>query len=327
MKIFKKLFELFDKDYTLILTQTKPGILTSAAIFILVMIFIILALVHGVSSYFQVATGSASYEPNMYINYKVNVFFAFIYGLLSFLSPLTPLILLVYFCYLGCVANISFEKINETGGEEKKETKYLFNKIFVLFHSVLFFTGFFFGIFLAKAICSEITLRFLPMDILSFGIFALVWGFCALALEKPKFIPKKISSFLSGSDGKKSLRVGMLMVSCAIGLMFGNAWAVSCVNNPYLNSVLCSVGIQSNALAGDLLLLFCFLGFGTPFILSISAFMWFLLHSNKISRYRDTIVLVCCILLMLLGLFIIFSYTSEVPSFINWLRTNLKNNA
>lgn len=195
---------------------------------------------------------------------EVSLIFAFLAGLVSFLSPcVLPLIP----GYISLVSKMSFEELTE-GGTEGKALK-------VLIPSVFFVLGFSF-VFISLGAGASFIGTFLQQNKILLlrisGVFIILFGLFSMDLLKINQLYRERRVNLP--DGNLGY-IGTFL----LGIAFGFGWT-PCVG-PILASILLYASTAEGAGKGALLLFVYSLGLGLPFIITglalskaLSAFGW-----------------------------------------------------
>jgi cytochrome c-type biogenesis protein len=104
--------------------------------------------------------------------------------------------------------------------------------------------------------------------------------------------------------------------SSIVGITFAAGWT-PCIG-PIIASILglAVIGSSENPIYGTLLLLIFSLGLAIPFFISSLAFNWFLTAFNRFKRFIPAINIICGIILIVLGLFLLFADFDRILMYI-----------
>ena len=228
---------------------------------------------------------------------NVTFFLAFIYGLLSFL---TPCILPLIPAYISFITGLSMKELSD-----EKNTRANLPKIIL---DTTFFVIGFSAVFIVLGATATVIGKFLSINqsymrviggilIIFFGVY--ITGIFRIGVfEQEKKFHLKV---------KPSGLVGSFLV----GVVFAVGWS-PCVG-PILGSIL-TIAASKNTLNQGILLLCAYsAGLAVPFYLTSIAVNVFLRVFRKINKYQQVISIVSGILLIIVGILII---TNRLNSFI-----------
>lgn len=229
---------------------------------------------------------------------EITFFTAFIFGLLSFISPC---VLPIVPGYISFISGVSLDEMKEHSSSGLK--KMLMNSIlFVLGFSLVFVLmgagATTFGNFLLeqKSILSLVG----GALIIIFGIHMTgLFRISALNYEKRFYMQNK-------SFG--------LFGSFLVGLAFAFGWT-PCIG-PILATILAIASQQESVSQGILLLSFYSLGLGIPFIITAISINLFFNFFNKVKKYFHLIEVIGGILLIAVGILIM---TNKLTIIASWL--------
>ena len=241
---------------------------------------------------------------------QVNFLTAFLFGLLSFVSPC---VLPIVPGYLSFISGLSFdEMMNERSAKEVRKK--------LLLNSLMFVFGFS-TVFIVLGASASVVGKFLQsnLDIISkiAGGIIIVFGLHMIGIFKIKFLQyeKRFQS-----NAKPLGLLGTFLV----GLAFAFGWT-PCIG-PILASILAIAAQQDSVGKGILLLTFYSAGLGIPFLLtglSISAFYKvfnkFKHHLHKVEIVGGVMLVIFGVLIMTNSLTIISALLSEWFPFLNEL--------
>jgi cytochrome c-type biogenesis protein len=220
---------------------------------------------------------------------EISYTFAFLAGILSFLSPcVLPLIP----SYVSFITGISFEDL--TAGTDRKRIRYL-----TIMNATAFTCGFS-AVFIILGISSSEIGRFLfeYLDLVRIigGIIVIIFGFFIAGFIKLDFLKKDKKIYLSG---KPAGYIGTFIV----GMTFAAGWS-PCIG-PILGTILVYAGSKGSALYGLKLLSVYSLGLAIPFFLSALAINNFLTYSKKFLKYMRVIMIISGIVLIVFGVMLL----------------------
>lgn len=222
--------------------------------------------------------------------------FAFLAGVLSFLSPcVLPLLP----SYVSFITGISFEDL--TAGVDKKKIRYL-----TITNSLSFILGFT-AVFVILGASSSFVGRFLFeyqewIRIIG-GILIIIFGLFIAGFLKLDFLMREKKVHLSG---KPMGYAGTFFV----GMTFAAGWT-PCIG-PILGTILLYASSKGSALYGFELLAVYSLGLALPFFISSLAINSFLSYSQKILRYMRVIMVISGILLIIFGIMLLTNRLREL---------------
>ncbi|MDP8261710.1 MAG: cytochrome c biogenesis protein CcdA [Candidatus Ancaeobacter aquaticus] len=230
----------------------------------------------------------------------VNIFIAFLAGLLSFLSPcILPLIP----SYLFFITGLSVKQLSEETQRAKVRTTALLNSVsFVLGFTLVFCalgaTASFIGqkLFEYQYIIMKVGGAF----IILFGIHLTgIFSFGFLQKEKKVHVRSKKWGYLG---------------SFIVGLAFGAGWT-PCVG-PILGSILVMAGTTGEMYKGVILLGFYSLGIGLPFIFATLAVNTFLGLLERFKKWIKVFSILSGVFLIIVGILL---FTNQFTVLSNWL--------
>jgi cytochrome c-type biogenesis protein len=222
--------------------------------------------------------------------------FAFVAGILSFLSPcVLPLLP----SYVSFITGISFEDL--TVGVDKKRIRYL-----TITNSIAFISGFS-AVFIALGASSSAIGSFLfkYLDLLRIigGILIIIFGLFISGFLKLDFLMKDKKIHLSG---KPAGYIGTFIV----GMTFAAGWS-PCIG-PILGTILLYASSKGSTVYGIKLLAVYSLGLAVPFFVSALAINSFLSYSKKIARYMRVIMVISGFLLVVFGIMLLTDHIKDL---------------
>jgi len=215
--------------------------------------------------------------------------FAFIAGILSFLSPcVLPLLP----SYVSFITGISFEDL--TGGVDRRRITFL-----TITNSLAFIAGFS-TVFIALGVSSSVigSLLFQYLDVIRIigGVLVIILGLFIAGFLKLDFLMKD-----------KKLRLGGKPAGYAgtfiIGMTFAAGWS-PCIG-PILGTILVYAGSKGSMMYGLKLLAVYSLGLAVPFFLSAVAINAFLSYSRKLARYMRVVMIISGLVLIVFGIMLL----------------------
>lgn len=228
---------------------------------------------------------------------NVNILTAFIFGIISFISPC---VLPIVPGYLSFISGYSFdEMVNSSRSELLKK---------VTINSILFIIGFSL-IFVALGASATAVGRFLveKMDFFSkiAGVIIIIFGLHMTGIFKIKFLnyEKKFHS---------DKKIGPLG-SFVAGLAFAFGWT-PCIG-PVLAAILAIAAQQDTIGKGIVLLSAYSLGLGIPFLITSLSINAFLAFFKKFSRYIRWVEIGGGVLLILVGFLIMTNNLTVLSSY------------
>jgi len=239
---------------------------------------------------------------------NVSVVTAFVFGIISFVSPC---VLPIVPGYLSFISGYSFDEMSRSARPE------LFKKVTI--NSLLFVLGFS-VIFVALGASATVIGRFLLDKLNLFskiaGIVIIVFGFHMVGLFKINFLNYE-KRFHAGK------KIGLLG-SFIAGLAFAFGWT-PCIG-PVLAAILAIAAQQDTIGKGIILLSVYSLGLGIPFLvssLSINAFLGFFKRFKRYIRWVEitggVLLIVVGILIMTNNLTVLSGYFAKWFPFLNEL--------
>ncbi len=215
--------------------------------------------------------------------------FAFLAGILSFLSPCVfPLLP----SYVSFMTGISFEDL--AGGVDRRRIRYL-----TITNSLAFISGFS-AVFIALGISSSAIGRFLfeYLDLIRIigGTLVIIFGLFIAGFLKLNFLMRDKKIHLAG---KPAGYVGTFI----IGMTFAAGWS-PCIG-PILGTILLYASSKGSTGYGFKLLAVYSLGLAAPFFVSALAINSFLSYSKKFVRYMRVIMITSGLLLVVFGIMLL----------------------
>ncbi|MEK7819323.1 MAG: cytochrome c biogenesis protein CcdA [Bacteroidota bacterium] len=229
---------------------------------------------------------------------QINLFTAFIFGLLSFISPC---VLPIVPGYISFISGSTLEDLKDENGNSKINKKVIFNALAFIFGFSLIFI-------LLGAAATKIGIAFndnLPILSKFAGVLIVIFGLHMIGLFKISFLNYEKRFQL---QEKKFGVAGSFL----IGMAFAFGWT-PCIG-PVLGAILSIAAQQETISEGILLLTSYSLGLGIPFLITAISINLFFSFFNKIKKYFHTIEVVGGILLVIVGVLVFTNYLSILAS-------------
>jgi cytochrome c-type biogenesis protein len=232
---------------------------------------------------------------------NIGLLTAFLFGLLSFISPC---VLPIVPGYLSFISGVTFEEMSAETSQKSVRNRILLNSIF-------FILGFS-AVFIALGASATVVGQFLheKINIISkvAGVLIVVLGLHMIGVFKIPFLnyEKRIHS------NKKPLGfVGSFLV----GLAFAFGWT-PCIG-PILAGILSIAAEQSTIGKGILLLTFYSAGLGIPFLLTGMSVSAFYKVFNKFKRHLHKVEVTSGVLLVVIGILIFTNYLTILSGYLS----------
>jgi len=234
----------------------------------------------------------------------VSIPVAFLFGLLSFVSPcVLPLVP----SYISFVTGISFEELTGEDGSRR------IRKI-ILVNSLMFILGFS-TVFVSLGASASFAGEFLRMyqDVIRKvgGIVIVLLGIHVVGIINFGILQrdKRLHFFREKPAG--------ILGSFLIGVGFAAGWT-PCIG-PILAAILMIAASYDTLLQGVLLLVVYSLGLAVPFFLTSLGINTFLKHFNRLKRHMRVVSIVTGSFLIVTGLLIYFNYFAIFTGYVNSL--------
>ncbi len=235
---------------------------------------------------------------------NVGILTAFVFGLISFISPC---VLPIVPGYLSFISGVSFDEMQSTDDRSRVRKRILLNTFaFVIGFSVVFI--------LLGASATAIG-RFLKEEIDTIskiaGIIVIVFGLHMTGIFKIPFLNYEKRFHTQGK------RLGLLG-AFLVGLAFAFGWT-PCIG-PILAGILVVASQQETVGQGIILLTSYSLGLGIPFILTGLSVTAFFSLFNRFKRHLHTVEIVGGILLVIVGVLIMTDSLTILSGYLSkWL--------
>lgn len=228
---------------------------------------------------------------------NVNILTAFVFGIISFISPC---VLPIVPGYLSFISGYSFDELMKTAPSD------LFKK--VTLNSVLFVLGFS-VVFVALGASASAIGQFLLLRLNLFskiaGAIIVIFGLNMVGLFKIKFLNYEKKFHVNR-------RIG-LVGSFVAGLAFAFGWT-PCIG-PVLAAILTVAAQQDTIGKGIILLSVYSLGLGIPFLVASLSVNFFLGFFRKFNRYIRWVEVAGGFLLIIVGILIMTNNLTMLSGF------------
>ena len=232
----------------------------------------------------------------------MNLFVAFLEGLLTFFTPcIFPLVP----SYISYITGFSIEELTQ------RDTKrLLYKSITGSLHFILGFSIIFILLGFSASYAGSLVFEFQNYIRIIGGAVVIFFGLIVTGLLNiaPLNIEKKISM-----KNKPVGFVGALL----LGVTFAAAW-VPCVG-PILSSILIIASTSETRYYGGLLLLSYCIGLGLPIFLSAVAFNYFLAVYKHTVKYLRAISIISGIILIMIGLLLMTDSLTSISNYLTYV--------
>lgn len=229
---------------------------------------------------------------------NINILTAFIFGLLSFISPcVLPII-------PGYISFISGHTLDDIQGDNKSAARA------VMINSLVFISGFTLIFVMMGAAATSIgQLLNDNLNLISkiAGGIIIIFGLHMIGIFKIGFLNYEKRFHL------QEKKLGILG-SFAVGAAFAFGWT-PCIG-PVLAGILAIASQQETVLQGTILLFVYSLGLGIPFFLTAISINKFFNVFNRIKKHFHTIEVVGGIMLIIVGILMITNYLTIIASYL-----------
>lgn len=228
---------------------------------------------------------------------NINILTAFIFGLLSFISPcVLPII-------PGYISFISGHTLDDIKGDDKSAARA------VMLNSIVFISGFTLIFVLMGAVATSIgQLLNDNLNLISkiAGGVIIIFGLHMIGIFKIGFLNYEKRFHL------QEKKLGILG-SFAVGAAFAFGWT-PCIG-PVLAGILAIASQQDTVLQGIILLFVYSLGLGIPFFLTAISINKFFNVFNRIKKHFHTIEIIGGTMLVVVGILMITNYLTIIASY------------
>ncbi len=219
---------------------------------------------------------------------SVSLPFAFLAGLVSFLSPC---VLPVVPAYLTFVSGLTMDELSDGSAATARRTAVLHAALFILGFLLVFMT-----LGASATAAGQTFNRLLPTITRVGGVGVIIFGVLLLDLVRLPPLARDVRVHLrtkpSGAAG-----------SVLVGIVFGAGWT-PCIG-PILATILLYASMEATVARGTLLLATYGLGLGVPFLVAAIGFNWFLTSLEALRRWTRPIQKVAGILLVVIGVLLV----------------------
>ena len=219
---------------------------------------------------------------------NISLPFAFLAGLVSFLSPC---VLPVVPAYLSFVSGLSMEELSKGSAATARRTAALHAALFILGFLLVFMT-----LGASATAAGQAFNRMLPTITRVGGVIVIVFGILLLDWVRMPPLARDLRVHL---QTKPSGAVG----SVVVGVVFGAGWT-PCIG-PILATILLYASMEATVMRGTVLLAVYGLGLGVPFLVAAIAFNGFLTSLEVFRRWARPIQRVAGILLVVIGVLLV----------------------
>ncbi|MBW7889151.1 MAG: cytochrome c biogenesis protein CcdA [Bacteroidetes bacterium] len=228
---------------------------------------------------------------------NINILTAFVFGLLSFISPC---VLPIIPGYISFISGKSLQDITQQDSAARKA---------ILINTIIFIAGFTLIFVLMGAAATSIgKVLNENLSLISkiAGVIIIIFGFHMIGIFKLGFLNYEKRFHL---QEKKLGYFG----SFTVGAAFAFGWT-PCIG-PVLAGILAIASQQDTVMKGIILLTFYSLGLGIPFFLTSLSINKFFNVFNRIKKHFHTIEVVGGILLVAVGVLMITNYLTIIASY------------
>lgn len=230
---------------------------------------------------------------------QINILTAFIFGLLSFISPcVLPII-------PGYISFISGKSLSDMTGDDAAA------KRSIIINTLMFIFGFTVIFVLMGAAATSIG-QFLNENLILISKIAggiiIIFGLHMIGIFKLGFLNYEKRFHLQDK------KLGILG-SFAVGSAFAFGWT-PCIG-PILAGILAIASQQETVMQGTVLLFVYSLGLGIPFFLTALSINKFFSAFNSIKKHFHTIEVVGGVMLVIVGLLMITNYLTIIASYLS----------
>lgn len=235
---------------------------------------------------------------------EVSIPIAFLFGLLSFVSPcVLPLVP----SYISFITGISFEKLTDSnGGKELKKV--------ILINSLMFILGFsavFVSLGASATFAGELLRTYQDIIRKIGGVVIILLGIHIVGIINFRILQqdKRLHFFREKPAG--------ILGSFLIGVGFAAGWT-PCIG-PILATILMMAASSDTLLQGVFLLIVYSLGLAIPFFLTSIGITTFLKHFNRLKKHMRVVSIATGSLLIITGALIYFNYFAIFTGYLNSL--------
>ncbi len=219
---------------------------------------------------------------------SISLPFAFLAGLVSFLSPC---VLPVVPAYLTFVSGLTMDELCDGSAATARRTALLHAALFILGFLLVFMT-----LGASATAAGQAFNRILPTVSRLGGVVVILFGIMLLDWVRLPPLARDLRVHLRT---KPTGAVG----SVVVGIVFGAGWT-PCIG-PILATILLYASMEATVARGTLLLAMYGLGLGVPFLVAAVGFNWFLTSLEVLRRWARPIQKVAGILLVVIGVLLV----------------------
>lgn len=219
---------------------------------------------------------------------SISLPFAFLAGLVSFLSPC---VLPVVPAYLTFVSGLTMDELCDGSVATARRTALLHATLFILGFLLVFMT-----LGASATAAGQAFNRILPTLSRLGGVVVIVFGIMLLDWVRLPPLARDLRVHL------RTKPTGALG-SIVVGIVFGAGWT-PCIG-PILATILLYASMEATVAQGTLLLAMYGLGLGVPFLVAAVGFNWFLTSLEVLRRWARPIQKVAGILLVVIGVLLV----------------------
>ena len=219
---------------------------------------------------------------------SISLPFAFLAGLVSFLSPC---VLPVVPAYLTFVSGLTMDELSDGSAAAARRTAVLHAALFILGFLLVFMT-----LGASATAAGQAFNRLLPAISRVGGVLVILLGILLLDWVRLPPLARDLRLHLrtkpSGAAG-----------SVVVGIVFGAGWT-PCIG-PILATILLYASMEATITRGTLLLAVYGLGLGVPFLVAAIGFNWFLTSLEALRSWARPIQKLAGILLLVIGVLLL----------------------
>lgn len=219
---------------------------------------------------------------------SISLPFAFLAGLVSFLSPC---VLPIVPAYLTFVSGLTMDELADGSAATARRTAVLHAGLFILGFLLVFMT-----LGASATAAGQAFNRVLPTLSRVGGVVVILFGIMLLDWVR---LPPLARDFRVHLRTKPSGAAG----SVVVGIVFGAGWT-PCIG-PILATILLYASMEATVARGTLLLATYGLGLGVPFLVAAVGFNWFLTSLDVLRTWARPIQRVAGILLVVIGVLLV----------------------
>lgn len=234
---------------------------------------------------------------------QVSFLYAFIAGVLSFLSPC---VLPLFPSYVTFITGLTLEEFAASEGRWRVSYLTFFNSLFY----ILGFSAVFVALGASATFIGQFLYDYQNVIMKLGGVLIIIFGLFISGIIKMDFLQREKKIYLMQ---KPAGYFGSFLV----GATFAFAWT-PCVG-PILSSILLYASTKHKITEGVFLLSAYSLGLGLPFFLSSMALNTFISHYEKLRKYYRYIMIISGILLIIVGILILTDHFRRLSGYLSIL--------